>query len=86
VAVVRHCDDYRHGLPVHKQIKLAFSVLNRLYSHLLRELPGGAVSIESADKSNLLVNGVLTGPVDASDSESRSRWHRRMEKIDKKAA
>jgi hypothetical protein len=33
-------------------------------------LPGGAVGVESADKSDFLVEGAATGPVDASDSES----------------
>jgi len=80
VAVVRCCDEHWHGLATHNQIKLAFSALDRIYSHLLRELPGGAVGVEPADKSDFLVDGAATGPVDASDSESRSRWHGRIGK------
>src|SRR6266403_4975661 len=60
--------------------KLAFSALDRIYSDLLRELPGGAVGVEPANKSDFLVDGAVTGPVDASDSESRSRWHGRIGK------
>jgi hypothetical protein len=71
VAVVRCCDDYRNGPAIHKQVKAAFSVLDRIYSHLLRELPGGAVRVETADKSDFLVDGTVTRPVDASDPESR---------------
>src|SRR5260221_1010906 len=80
VAVVRCCDEHRHGLATHNQIKLAFSALDRIYSHLLRELPGGAVGVEPADKSDFLVDCAATGPVDASDSESRSRWRGRIGK------
>ena len=75
MAVVRCCDDYRDGLAIHNQIKLQCSVPDRIYGLLLRELPGRAVGVEATDKSDFLVDGAVTGPVDAFDSEPRSRWH-----------
>jgi hypothetical protein len=64
MAVVHCCDDHRHGLATYKHIKSALSALDRVYSYLLRELPGRTVGVEPADKSNFLVEGPATGPVD----------------------
>ena len=55
--------------------KFQCSVPDRIYGFLLRELPGRAVGVEATDKSAFLVAGAVTGPVDAFDSEPRSRWH-----------
>jgi hypothetical protein len=54
---------------------VAWHIRDETYGLLLRELPGRAVGVETADKSDFLVDGAVTGPVDAFDSESRSRWH-----------
>ena len=51
------------------------SVPDRIYGLLLRELPGRAVGVEATDKSDFLVDGAVTGPIDAFDSKPRSRWH-----------
>jgi hypothetical protein len=65
---------------------LAFSALDPIYRHLLRELPGRAVGVEPADKWDFVVDGAQTRPVDRSDSESRSRLHGRIGKHRNKTA
>jgi len=38
--------------------KVAFPLIDRNYSHLLRELPGGAVGVSRRIKSDFLVDGL----------------------------